>query len=84
MKHILAFECKFDRGGIDPQPIINQIESSQKKKNSKTMSVPSPGSNSSSMDGFSNGPHAYPQYPPSSEYMQQRPPNPSTPGNVIE
>ena len=43
MKHILAFECKFDRGGIDPQPIISQIESSQKKKNSKTMSVPSPG-----------------------------------------
>ena len=44
------------------------------------------------MDGFSNGPHMpggpgmpgpYPQYPPSSEYpghMQQRAPNPSTPG----
>ncbi|KAL7642723.1 UNVERIFIED_CONTAM: hypothetical protein RMT77_007288 [Armadillidium vulgare] len=92
MKHILAYECKFDRGGVDPQPIISQIESSQKKKTSKTLSVPSPGSNSSSMDGFSNGPHMpgapgmagpYSQYPPSSEFpghLQQRPPNQSTPG----
>ncbi|XP_069990045.1 trithorax group protein osa isoform X1 [Penaeus vannamei] len=106
MKHILAYECKFDRGGIDPLPIINQIESAAKKKTTKTISVPSPGSsnsqdsfppagsNSSSMDGFSNGPHVpggpgvpgpYPQYPPASEYgshMQQRPPSQSTPGPV--
>ncbi|XP_069169123.1 trithorax group protein osa isoform X7 [Procambarus clarkii] len=104
MKHILAYECKYDRGGIDPQPIVNQIEAAAKKKTTKTISVPSPGSsnsqdsfppagsNSSSMDGFSNGPHVpggpgvpgpYPQYPPSSEYgghMPQRPPSQSTSG----
>lgn len=43
MKHILAYECKFDRGGVDPQPIINQIETAAKKKTTKTISVPSPG-----------------------------------------
>ncbi|XP_071543955.1 trithorax group protein osa-like isoform X11 [Panulirus ornatus] len=104
MKHILAYECKFDRGGIDPQPIVNQIEAAAKKKTTKTISVPSPGSsnsqdsfppagsNSSSMDGFSNGPHVpggpgvpgpYPQYPPSSEFgghMPQRSPSQSTSG----
>lgn len=99
MKHILAYECKFDRGGIDPLPIINQIEAAAKKKTTKTISVPSPGSsnsqdsfppagsNSSSMDGFSNGPHVpggpgvpgpYPQYPPSSEFGSHMPQRPST------
>ncbi|KAK8388046.1 hypothetical protein O3P69_020134 [Scylla paramamosain] len=94
MKHILAYECKFDRGGVDPQPIINQIETAAKKKTTKTISVPSPGSsnsqdsfppagsNSSSLDGFTNGPHVtgapgvpgpYPQYPPSSEYGSHLP-----------
>ncbi|CAL4091575.1 unnamed protein product, partial [Meganyctiphanes norvegica] len=104
MKHILAFECKFDRGGIDPQPIITQIENAAKKKTTKTISVPSPGSsnsqdsfpaagsNSSSMDGFSNGPHGggpgmggpYTNYQPNSgEYgghMGQRPPSGNPPG----
>lgn len=43
-KHLLAFECHFDRGGVDPQPIINQVEAGSKKKGSKgTASVPSPG-----------------------------------------
>lgn len=103
MKHILTYECKYDRGGVDPQPIVNQIEAAAKKKTTKTISVPSPGSsnsqdsfpaagsNSSSMDGFSNGPHVgagsggvpgpYPQYPPSSEYpghIPHRPPSQST------
>ncbi|XP_015594992.1 trithorax group protein osa isoform X2 [Cephus cinctus] len=51
-KHLLAYECHFDRGGVDPQPIINQVEASSKKKNSKsTASVPSPGS-SNSQDSF--------------------------------
>lgn len=44
-KHLLAYECHFDRGGVDPQPIINQVEAGSKKKGSKgTASVPSPGS----------------------------------------
>ena len=43
-KHLLPFECKFDLGGIDPQPIINQVEAGSKKKNkSSSSSVPSPG-----------------------------------------
>ncbi|XP_049954826.1 trithorax group protein osa-like [Schistocerca serialis cubense] len=50
-KNLLAFECHFDRGGIDPQPIINQVESTSKKKMTKTSSVPSPGS-SNSQDSF--------------------------------
>lgn len=32
MKLLLPFECKFDRGGIDPQPIINMVEASSRKK----------------------------------------------------
>lgn len=50
-KNLLAYECQFDRGGIDPQPIINQVEASSKKKGSKAVSVPSPGS-SNSQDSF--------------------------------
>ena len=84
-KNLLAFECQFDRGGIDPQPIINQVEASSKKKGAKATSVPSPGSSNSqdsfpapgsggaSMDGYSG----YSAYPPSNntDYnsQQQRP-----------
>lgn len=69
-KNLLAYECQFDRGGIDPQPIINQVEASSKKKGSKAVSVPSPGSSNSqdsfpapgsgsaSMDGY--GGYSYP------------------------
>lgn len=42
-KNLLAYECHFDRGGIDPQPIINQVEATTKKKANKNNSVPSPG-----------------------------------------
>lgn len=37
-KNLLAYECHFDRGGIDPQPIINQVEASTKKKSGKSNS----------------------------------------------
>lgn len=70
-KHLLPFECKFDRGGIDPQPLINQVESTSKKKGPKVAPVPSPGSSNSqdsfqgannnstsSMDGFNSMPSA--------------------------
>lgn len=50
-KNLLPFECKFDRGGIDPGPIIAQVEAGSKKKSAKTASVPSPGS-SNSQDSF--------------------------------
>lgn len=42
-KNLLAYECHFDRGGIDPQPIINQVEASTKKKSGKSNSTPSTG-----------------------------------------
>ncbi|XP_046669924.1 trithorax group protein osa isoform X4 [Homalodisca vitripennis] len=80
-KNLLPYECQFDRGGIDPQPIINQVEATSKKKSSKAAPVPSPGSSNSqdsfpsggggsgSMDGYSYG------YPP--DYNNQRPPSQS-------
>lgn len=43
-KNLLAFECHFDRGGIDPLPIIQQVEAGSKKKTPKAAaSAPSPG-----------------------------------------
>ncbi|XP_058447429.1 trithorax group protein osa isoform X4 [Malaya genurostris] len=84
-KNLLPFECKFDRGGIDPGPIIAQVEAGSKKKSNKTASVPSPGSSNSqdsfpapgsssaSMDGY----NAYPGsgYPPGAtpDYQSQPP-----------
>lgn len=35
IKHLLPFECKFDRGGIDPVPLISSLESNSRKKNVK-------------------------------------------------
>ena len=39
MKHLLPFECKFDRGGIDPGPVLSQLDSTgtsnRKKPNTK-------------------------------------------------
>uniref|UniRef100_A0ABD2XH75 ARID domain-containing protein n=1 Tax=Trichogramma kaykai TaxID=54128 RepID=A0ABD2XH75_9HYME len=70
-KHLLAYECHFDRGGVDPQPIINQVEAGTKKKGSKTTSsIPSPGSSNSqdsypagnsnsSLDAFANFQNSY-------------------------
>lgn len=82
IKNILPFECHFDRGGIDPQPIINQVEAATKKKGSAKAAaptVPSPGSSnsqdsfpsaggggSSSMDGY--GSYGYPP-----DFNNQRP-----------
>lgn len=47
----MPFECQFDRGGIDPGPIILSVEAGSKKKTQKPTSVPSPGS-SNSQDSF--------------------------------
>uniref|UniRef100_A0A8D8PVJ6 Trithorax group protein osa n=1 Tax=Cacopsylla melanoneura TaxID=428564 RepID=A0A8D8PVJ6_9HEMI len=83
IKNILPFECHFDRGGVDPAPIIAQVEASTKKKGAKAApapTVPSPGSSNSqdsfpssqggaSMDGYG----AYGGYPP--EFNNQRPPS---------
>ena len=46
-KNLLPFECHFERGGIDPAPILSQVEAQSKKKgkNAPTNArAPSPGS----------------------------------------
>ncbi|XP_047103478.1 trithorax group protein osa-like [Schistocerca piceifrons] len=69
-KNLLAFECHFDRGGIDPQPIINQVESTSKKKMTKTSSVPSPGI----QQGY-QGQSGYSQYPDQYPHSHGQPTN---------
>ncbi|KAK0164244.1 hypothetical protein PV328_002893 [Microctonus aethiopoides] len=92
-KHLLTYECHFDRGGVDPQPIINQVEAGSKKKGTKgSASVPSPGSSNSqdsfpaagsssaSMDGYGNYQGNYQggnQGGPPSEYTPPPPRPPS-------
>lgn len=93
IKSILPFECQFDRGGIDPGPIIQSVEAGAKKKTTKPASVPSPGSSNSqdsfpapgsgggSLDGYTG--YSGQQYPSSApgqpEYASpmQRPPSQS-------
>ena len=46
-KNLLPFECHFERGGIDPAPILSQVEAQSKKKGKNAGSnarAPSPGS----------------------------------------
>ncbi|XP_014485250.1 PREDICTED: trithorax group protein osa isoform X3 [Dinoponera quadriceps] len=91
-KHLLAFECHFDRGGVDPQPIINQVEAGSKKKGSKgTASVPSPGSSNSqdsfpaagssntSMDGYGSYQSSYAGGTPGGPSSEYTPPPPRPP-----
>lgn len=89
IKHLLPFECKFDRGGIDHMPIIASLENSNRKKGKATPPTndspfPAPPS-SASMDGYPQYPHpqGYPGPPttgmPNSEYQaHQQPPPPSS------
>ncbi|KAK9294048.1 hypothetical protein QLX08_011234 [Tetragonisca angustula] len=91
-KHLLAYECHFDRGGVDPQPIINQVEAGSKKKPSKgTASVPSPGSsnsqdsfpaagsNNASMDGYGSYQSGYTSSTPGGPASEYTPPPPRPP-----
>ena len=43
-KNLLPFECQFERGGVDPGPILAQVEAASKKKGQKGPRPPSPGS----------------------------------------
>ena len=69
-KNLLPFECHFDRGGMDPGPILAQVEAQTKKKSAKAMTmpqpppVPSPGSQDS-RDSYSNSSDPYCGYPTS-------------------
>ena len=72
----MPFECQFDRGGVDPGPLIQSIETGAKKKAAKPTSVPSPGSSNSqdsfpppgsggaSLDGYGGYPGQYPPTTP--------------------
>eukprot|EP00096_Caligus_rogercresseyi_P001290 TRINITY_DN1204_c2_g1_i1.p1 TRINITY_DN1204_c2_g1~~TRINITY_DN1204_c2_g1_i1.p1 ORF type:complete len:1779 (+),score=632.85 TRINITY_DN1204_c2_g1_i1:577-5913(+) len=67
-KNLLPFECYFDRGGVDPAPILAQAETSGKKKGknasnqSQPPPVPSPGSQDS-RDSYSGGTNSQDGYP---------------------
>ena len=46
---MLPYECHFERGGIDPAPILSQVEAQSKKKGkaaaaAQNARAPSPGS----------------------------------------
>ena len=47
-KNLLPFECHFERGGVDPAPILSQVEAQSKKKGKNAQNpsarAPSPGS----------------------------------------
>ena len=71
-KNLLPFECQFDRGGIDPGPLLQQTEpaSAKKKKQPPAQPPPAPspgsqdsrdssfGQNSESGGGAGGGPSA--------------------------
>ena len=61
-KNLLAYECQFDRGGMDPGPILAQVEGQMKKKAKASLSqpppAPSPGSQDS-RDSYSNSSDPY-------------------------
>ena len=61
-KNLLAYECQFDRGGMDPGPILAQVEGQMKKKSKASLSqpppAPSPGSQDS-RDSYSNSSDPY-------------------------
>ncbi len=87
MKHLLPFECKFDRGGIDPQPILSSLESANRKNKKNAVPPPEPTFQGHApppnMDGY--GPGSYPPqpFPPpnsmsNSEYPPQPPSHPPT------
>ncbi|XP_076357000.1 LOW QUALITY PROTEIN: trithorax group protein osa-like [Tachypleus tridentatus] len=62
IKHLLPFECKFDRGGVDPQPIIQQVLMASRKKSKNPPPASNvqepflhPISNNQPMDGYVQG-----------------------------
>jgi AT-rich interactive domain-containing protein 1 len=43
VRYLFAFECKFDGGGVDPEPILAEMEASMDKKRDSKKRAPSPG-----------------------------------------
>ena len=52
IKNLLLYECQFDRGGIDPSVVFNQLKTTP-KKNANTSILSSP-SSSNSQDSLSS------------------------------
>ena len=82
IKHLFPFECKFDRGGVDPQPILASLEGSNRKKNKNAVPPPEPPfqghPGQPSMDGY-GPPGSYPPQPfppPNSMSNSEYPPQP--------
>eukprot|EP00092_Neocalanus_flemingeri_P012405 GFUD01013373.1.p1 GENE.GFUD01013373.1~~GFUD01013373.1.p1 ORF type:complete len:1237 (+),score=326.19 GFUD01013373.1:521-3712(+) len=91
-KNLLPFECHFERGGVDPAPILSQVEAQSKKKgknaqNPSAARAPSPGSQDSrdsftgnSQDGYAGYPPSYNNYPPGGDPRQAPPHHPGMGG----
>ncbi|XP_070191223.1 AT-rich interactive domain-containing protein 1A-like isoform X2 [Littorina saxatilis] len=75
IRYLFGFECKYERGGADPAPILAELEAQLEKKREQKKRVPSPGSqssqdafqqpptpNSQMMEGFPGGPGMPPPY----------------------
>lgn len=43
IRYLFAFECKHDRGGQDPAPILAEMEAQLERKREQKKRVPSPG-----------------------------------------
>ncbi|KAK3733303.1 hypothetical protein RRG08_037095 [Elysia crispata] len=87
IRYLFNYECRFDRGGIDPAPILAQMEAQlAHKREQKSKRAPSPGSTNSN-DAFrppsvpnNQGDAGFPQNMPP-PYMQQNPDGNGMPAN---
>ena len=43
IRYLFDYECKFDLGGLDPTPILKEMESQGDRKRDSKKRVPSPG-----------------------------------------
>merc|ERR1719320_2096328 len=86
-KNLLPFECHFERGGVDPAPILSQVEAQSKKKGKNAQDrparAPSPGSQDSRDSFTGNSQDGYPGQgpPPSWRGQYDQGSGPPTTGN---
>ncbi|GFR96489.1 trithorax group protein osa [Elysia marginata] len=88
IRYLFNYECKFDRGGIDPGPILAQMEAQlAHKREQKSKRAPSPAGSTNSNDAFrppsvpnNQGDAGFPPTMPP-PYMQQGPDGGSMPAN---
>ncbi|CAG2160897.1 unnamed protein product [Oppiella nova] len=84
MKHLLPFECKYDRGGVDPAPLLASLDSANRKNKKNAVPPPPPAPEpqpfqshpgAPNMDGYGPGPGAYPPQQPFPPPPQNSMPN---------